>query len=304
MNIHLLDEYFKMSIIDSIETEQFEGAIAMVRNGCLLNNNQGDLNSPLKTAIKHGCIELVNVMLSHGASISPLIPCNDNLLRCSLLFSYTDDIFFILVNHNDGEILQYYNDDDMSLFKIALTKNNINVIKWLFNRYGTEQYLAFNHVEAYVKNIEIAQLLLDNGFNLCTPDFECYNIVVLKFLITIYGRDIIDNISSECFASIAKSSKRYLDKQIHIDNMIELVKMGVNLSRVDSKGNTPLYYAVGTKSIELVTLMLDTGADRNIENKNGISPLKHAKNMGLKEIYHLMLNYHDPMDVKEPADYC
>jgi len=56
------------------------------------------------------------------------------------------------------------------------------------------------------------------------------------------------------------------------------LKNGANVNATDPDGNTALFYAVKRKyDAEQIALLLKFGADVNLENNNGISPLKLAE---------------------------
>ena len=53
-----------------------------------------------------------------------------------------------------------------------------------------------------------------------------------------------------------------------------LISCGVDVNAIDSFGNTPLYYAARLKNGEIIKLLLDSKANVNHVNKDGISPLR------------------------------
>ncbi|UNF62747.1 ankyrin repeat domain-containing protein [Spiroplasma poulsonii] len=55
-----------------------------------------------------------------------------------------------------------------------------------------------------------------------------------------------------------------------------LVVIGADVNLQDENGRTPLFVATSINNPEMVQLLLDNGADINLQNKNGITPLNFA----------------------------
>jgi len=48
---------------------------------------------------------------------------------------------------------------------------------------------------------------------------------------------------------------------------------GAKINAKDEKGNTPLHYAVHGASLSIAELLLQSGADRSIKNREGRTPM-------------------------------
>lgn len=74
-----------------------------------------------------------------------------------------------------------------------------------------------------------------------------------------------------------------------------LEKTNVKVNHVNKLGWTGLLEAIilsdgGKKHQEIVRLLLAHGADKNIADKDGITPLEHAKKRGFKELVDILSN--------------
>jgi ankyrin repeat protein len=74
-----------------------------------------------------------------------------------------------------------------------------------------------------------------------------------------------------------------------------LEKTNVKVNHINKPGWTAMLEAIvlsngGKSQQEIVRLLLAHGADKNIADKNGITPLEHAKKKGFKELVDILSN--------------
>ncbi|WP_229413130.1 ankyrin repeat domain-containing protein [Massilia alkalitolerans] len=75
----------------------------------------------------------------------------------------------------------------------------------------------------------------------------------------------------------------------HVDTVKTLVKAGVALDHVNNLGWTALLEAIilggeGERHRQIVAFLLEAGADPNIADRNGVTPLRHARARGYRKI--------------------
>lgn len=89
---------------------------------------------------------------------------------------------------------------------------------------------------------------------------------------------------------VTSSNKLYRTRLL---TLLPLILDGgdVNLTLTETKGNTALHYACGLGDVELVTWLLENGADPNKLTDKGMSPYKCAGGKKVKEIQALLKNY-------------
>lgn len=74
--------------------------------------------------------------------------------------------------------------------------------------------------------------------------------------------------------ALLKASK----KGVNDVNLVQiLLDYGADTNIQDSKGNTALYYAALNRNMKMIDLLLDYGADMSIKNKRGDSPERILK---------------------------
>ena len=75
----------------------------------------------------------------------------------------------------------------------------------------------------------------------------------------------------------------------HVDTVRELLKTDIDVDHINNLGWTALLEAVilgdgGPKHLEIVGLLLDRGARPDIADRDGVTPLAHARKRGYAEI--------------------
>lgn len=80
----------------------------------------------------------------------------------------------------------------------------------------------------------------------------------------------------------------------HVETVRTLVKAGVSVDHINSLGWTALLEAIilgngGESHQRIVTILLDAGADPNLADRDGVTPLQHAQSRGFHEIAQSLL---------------
>lgn len=76
------------------------------------------------------------------------------------------------------------------------------------------------------------------------------------------------------------------------EKMVELIlKSGVNVSKGNAEGVTPLHEAVGNRNVSICKLLVEAGAKIGAKNAYGIDPLFTAAQIGVTEILRLLIRY-------------
>lgn len=73
-------------------------------------------------------------------------------------------------------------------------------------------------------------------------------------------------------------------KEGDLAKLRSLIKNGLNINNKDVNGNTPLHYAAVSGHINIVRLLLESGAIHNIENKQGKTPLQLTEDSTIKNL--------------------
>lgn len=81
----------------------------------------------------------------------------------------------------------------------------------------------------------------------------------------------------------------------HVEIIQELLKTDINIDHINNLGWTALLEAIilgdgGSRHTEVVRLLVEAGADVNLADGNGITPLAHAQYRGYQNIIEILLN--------------
>lgn len=99
-----------------------------------------------------------------------------------------------------------------------------------------------------------------------------------------------------------KSTNRYggtalipASERGYVETARTLIAAGVNVNHVNNLGWTALLEAImlgnGTSNYQhIVALLLKAGANPNLADRDGVSPLQHARTRGYREIEKLLLS--------------
>ncbi len=81
----------------------------------------------------------------------------------------------------------------------------------------------------------------------------------------------------------------------HVEIIQELLKTDIQLDHINRLGWTALLEAIilgdgGSRHTEVVRLLVEAGADANLADGNGITPLAHARQRNYTEIMEILQN--------------
>jgi ankyrin repeat protein len=141
---------------------------------------------------------------------------------------------------------------------------------------------------AYKNHLEIVDLLIAAGADVNMKD----NTIQSAYLIsTMEGHGYIDllkkilkaggdvhSTDSDNGTGLIRASDRG-----HVEIVKELLKTDIRVNHINRMGWTALFEAIllgggDERHMEIVRLLVDAGADFNLQDKDGASPLAHAKN--------------------------
>jgi ankyrin repeat protein len=230
----------------AVEQEQVAIVTLLLEYG--IDSNKG---RPLEAAVRKGNINLINVLLKHGADIKKSLKiaiemCNLTIIE--LLLSYGTHL-------NSKLNIDHLIDD-----------NRIDIIQLLLRYNYTFSCKTLNY--AIVESKEpIVKLLLDSG--LPFSDKKGNNALIRACSINNLNMvRLILNYNFDVNATNAKgrSALFFTDDEAILTF---LVKKGADLNLQDYRGNTALYDAVKYKMYHLTQILLSLGADPSIKNHRG-----------------------------------
>lgn len=258
---------------------------SLIDAGADVSKIKKDSNNYFILALQEKNIELIKLLLENGANINSVSNDGTSILN----FMITSDIDnleiydYILKNGMDPNIKD---KDGKTAIMYAAEKGKLDILKRLIdtvartNICDNEKKGILCH--AMINNhYDIVKYLIENKIELCMEDKE-------KTLI------LTDNIKLAKF----------------------LLENGVNINAQDSNLRTSLFNAIERNDINFVKFLLEYtetnsyiegpnpyGANPNIKDINGQTPLMLAIIKGHKEIYKMLLEYGADVNIKDKKGY-
>ena len=160
-------------------------------------------------------------------------------------------------------------------------ENSEKIFKDFINAKTETEHLTPLHYAAYRGNIKVIELLIQNSANVNALSYNGLNMLHKvaqgnspnsiiyfnkKFKIDISSTNN-DQLNALHFAAISGMD----------NSVIYLLHLGLDPNIQDIHGNTALHYAVKYNQIHIIKKLIQNGADKNILNKNKISPATLAR---------------------------
>jgi len=184
---------------------------------------------------------------------------------------------------------------------IASGKGDIEAVKSLLKK---DVYIHAQDKEgrcalvaaAYKNHLEIVDLLIAAGADVNMKDDTIQSAYLIPSLAgytellkkTLKAGGDVHSTDSDNGTGLIRASDRG-----HVEIIKELLKTDIRVNHVNRMGWTALHEAVilsdgDERHTEVVRLLVAAGADVNLEDKDGLSPLQHAKNKGFTHIIKIM----------------
>jgi ankyrin repeat protein len=237
----------------------------------LINEHSLDINArgvykestPLHQASDKGHVEVVRVLLEHGADVTAqnedeLTP----LHRASR--SGREEIVRVLLEHGADPAARDKNR--MTPLHWASARGHVEVARILLERSEDAEARDKDgrtplHYAAFEGRVDIARILLKHGVDATVQDKD--------------GRTPLHRSSSEG----------------HLEVTRLLLKHGVDATATDNDGRTVLHRASIGGHVKVVRFLLDHGVDTTIRDKNGWTPLHHASRGGHLKVTRVFLEH-------------
>ena len=209
------------------------------------------------------------------------VEANDVSSLKILLEIYLD----ILKNSNNFyNFLLSKNIEDKNIFEISIQKNDIPVIKLLYEQ--LEKDNNYYEKKKYMKYIQ------NNLFHIAVDNNR-------KFIIIFFYeklKSFYNNNNNESILDSHENNKdrmapiHYACKNKNIKLMNLLIDLGANINSQDKKGYTPLHYAVINNDERMVKHLLIRGANKFIKDENNLTPYNLSFFLGEKNLVEIL--YH------------
>ncbi len=216
-----------------------------------------DQVTPLAHAKAKGFDEIAEVL---KAALDSKKPSKQGATRRLLAAAEDGDATAVAVALRAGADLEARDDRERTPLLLAVTENHLSVARLLIYLGADPDALDDRHdtpwlVTGVTGSVAMAEVLLP-----AKPDLRIRN---------RFGG-----------VSIIPASERG-----HVDYVRRVVKTDIDVNHVNDLGWTALLEAVilgdgGKRYQEIVKILLDAGADRNLADRNGVTALAHAEQRG------------------------
>jgi len=149
---------------------------------------------------------------------------------------------------------------------------------------------------AYQNHLEIAEILIDAGADVNVQDVtqqSAYLITTsdgyLELLqLTLQAGADVTSLDSYNGTGLIRAADRG-----HVEIIEELLKTDIHIDHVNNLGWTALLEAIilgdgGLRHTDVVRLLVEAGADINLADSNGVTPLEHARQRGFAGIIDIL----------------
>jgi ankyrin repeat protein len=153
------------------------------------------------------------------------------------------------------------------------------------------------HVAAFLKQYDAARLLMRRGADPNALERDRYDIVTIAAVaddmpmlkLALAGGTSARNVTSR-YDGTALIAAAHLG---HAEIVQELIQAGAPLDHVNNLGWTALIEAVvlgdgGKRHLETVRVLVAAGADPSIADRQGVTPLAHARRRGYSEMVRIL----------------
>jgi ankyrin repeat protein len=145
---------------------------------------------------------------------------------------------------------------------------------------------------AYQNHLEVAKLLIEAGADVNVKDMTQQSAYLIPtaegylelLKLTLQAGADVHSLDSYDGTGLIRAADRG-----HVEIIAELLKTDISIDHVNRLGWTALLEAIilgdgGPRHTQVVRLLVDAGADVNLADGNGVTPLTHARQRGFDEI--------------------
>ncbi|KAF0698896.1 hypothetical protein As57867_010456, partial [Aphanomyces stellatus] len=319
---HLHEEIEKV-LFESIKKGDAASVQSMLATKLVdINKLQGDY-APLHMAAAVGNIEIVNLLLDHGATIDRIGSPLDRKFTALILASGIGHVevakalcarganlnafnargntpIMTAIAENRLEVVKYLldagadiklrNNENAAVYDIALKRGNSGILERLDNEQKKKIAEAINKGDAK----RVRELVAKGvpNINKLLGDVALLHIAAAKGNVDILKVLLDSGATVDVAAGEAKDRNTPLiiaSSNGHLDAAKLLVERGAKLTAANKNNNTPLLAAVAESRVEVVLFLLGAGADVNVRNTEGKSPLLYATDKGNADIVKAIL---------------
>ena len=260
-----------------------------------VNERGGRDGTPLHASVEGGHIEVVQLLLSHGADVNPSYKMSP--LHIASLNGHLE-IGRCLLNH--GASVNFQRDDGWTPLHSAVANGHLEVSRMLLEHNAEVDAWTVDGSTPLLyamKNgeLDLVRLLLNHGSDVCQHDDHkntplhlavAYgHVEIVRMLLERGAKANVwnDGGCTPLLAASTEGSSKVM--QLLLDHEAQVYVH-------DNYGNTPLHCAAGKGHLELVRILLEHKVEVNSQDEGGCTPLHVASREGRSDIVQLLLDHY------------
>ena len=245
--------------------------------------------TPLHVAALCGNRSKVQSILSAGAKPTEVDDDQYNIYHYGIQGSYENiDLPTLRSPLSSSVHINSKTYEGITPLHLAAESGLLADVTWVLNSGGDLKSLSYQNktiLHSAARNLfydceDILNLLLDKGLSSRSTDDA--GMTVLHHALWRPPSDIVGRRKRD-MVQWSKNMKKIrpdaLDKKLRL-----LIRRGAQVNAQDSDGNTPLHLAAHRGQREPIGTLLELGANREIEDRNGLLPVDYAKDEELREL--------------------
>ena len=283
------------------ENGRMDVAQWLLNAGADANAQEEDHNTPLHVAVANGHLELIRTLLGHGVDVNAVARYDVTPLHTALEYGHVDIAQLLIQN---GADVHARDEDHWTPLHLASYRKKAEIVKILI-LYGAdinarnESQRTPLHVASFSGAAEAARLLIEHGVEFEERDerqrmplhLASYNgrAEVVRLLIQL-GADVNAQEKSQSTPLHLVSSVPVLSLCDTVTVVHLLIEHGAGVNMYDRNHKTPLHRLASSSEPNALSLrlLLENGADVDVEDDEGLTPYQIAWSRGLGKIAQML----------------
>lgn len=277
--VSLKDGYGRTPLFFACCCEDERIPLLLIQKGGDINVKDEDGETPFSNVVYTSNLKLFNIYIKYKPDLKINIKNNPNLIYIMLdgcipeykeiPYDFEPEILKYLVKHgvNINEVCKDYDEIDTPLFRACRSRDDSSsIIQCLIDNGAKVNCLDINKNNALIYSLskpEVIKVLIKNGINVNQKNSN--GLTAFDFLIKYNSsskykqKEYSETLSILTNATKGAKTKLTLCQAIKFDNfeLTNSLLVGADINALDINGELPLYAAISTCDVKMVSLILE-----------------------------------------------